>query len=249
MNDSVIFYRSFAKAIKHLPEEEQLKALWAIIDYGLDGEEPEDEGLYLIPFEVAKPQIDANTKRRTDGGKGGRPAKSKGFDDSEKEKTSGFKKEKPVVIEKAEKEKPNVNVNVNENVNVNVKEKNVSTEPEIPSAVPAHTLPLNTGEEYPVPDSDLAEYKDLFPAVDVQLELKRMRRWLNDNPSRRKTRNGIKRFITKWLSAEQDKAKPPDKIKPRGNGFNNFDQRSYDFDNLERQLLGISEKEGNECCT
>ena len=37
MRDSLIFYQSFAKAIKRLPEEDQLRALWSIIDYGLDG--------------------------------------------------------------------------------------------------------------------------------------------------------------------------------------------------------------------
>ena len=77
MKDSVIFYRSFAKAIKRLPEAEQLKALWAIIDYGLDGVEPnpEDDGLYLAMFDMAQPQIDANVKRQENGCKGGRPPK------------------------------------------------------------------------------------------------------------------------------------------------------------------------------
>ena len=37
MRESVVFYRSFAEAIKALPKEEQLKALWAVINYGLDG--------------------------------------------------------------------------------------------------------------------------------------------------------------------------------------------------------------------
>ena len=70
--DSLIFYRSFAKAIKRLPEAEQLKALWAIVDYGLDGTEPEEEGLYMVAYDMAKPQIDANIKRKNDGKKGGR---------------------------------------------------------------------------------------------------------------------------------------------------------------------------------
>ena len=73
MRDSVAFYRSFAEAIKTLPEEEQLKALWAIIDYGLDEITPEEYGIHTAIFLMAKPQIDANNKRYQNGTKGGRP--------------------------------------------------------------------------------------------------------------------------------------------------------------------------------
>ena len=93
MRDSLIFYSSFAKAIKRLPDAEQLKALWAIIDYGLDDTEPEDDGgTYMSIFDMAKPQIDANIKRKADGAKGGRPANNNNM-----EKTNGYEDEKPVV--------------------------------------------------------------------------------------------------------------------------------------------------------
>lgn len=35
-----------------------------------------------------------------------------------------------------------------------------------------------------------------------------MKGWLNANPTKRKTKRGIKRFINSWLSREQDKPKP-----------------------------------------
>ena len=72
MRDSVVFYRSFASAIKKLPDEFQLSALWAIIDYGLDEKEPSDNGIAEAIFSMAKPQIDANIKRYNNGLKGGR---------------------------------------------------------------------------------------------------------------------------------------------------------------------------------
>ncbi len=34
-----------------------------------------------------------------------------------------------------------------------------------------------------------------------------MRAWLDSNPTRRKTRRGIERFINNWLSRSQDSAK------------------------------------------
>ncbi len=66
-------------------------------------------------------------------------------------------------------------------------------------------LPLNTGEEYPVPESYLQEYKSLYPAVEVQQQLRNIRGWLLSNPKKRKTKTGITRFINTWLQKEQDK--------------------------------------------
>ena len=122
-NESMVFYSSFSKAIKRLPEDEQLKALWSIIDYGIDGKEPEGDGLFMVAFYMAKPQIDENIKRKENGLKGGR------------KKTNGYENEKPMVLENEtngyENEKPNVNVNanVNANANVNVKEKQEKEKP------------------------------------------------------------------------------------------------------------------------
>ena len=38
-----------------------------------------------------------------------------------------------------------------------------------------------------------------------------MKAWCDANPSRKKTRRGVKAFIVKWLSKEQDKGKPVQK--------------------------------------
>ncbi|MCD6449881.1 MAG: hypothetical protein J7L34_05170 [Thermotogaceae bacterium] len=50
------------------------------------------------------------------------------------------------------------------------------------------------------------ELEELFPAVDVQACLKKMYAWLCANEKRQKTKQGIKKFITTWLSKEQDTA-------------------------------------------
>ena len=67
------------------------------------------------------------------------------------------------------------------------------------------TLPLREGGEFDVRQSLVAEVESLCPAVDVPTTLKEMKLWLVGNPDRRKTRRGIKRFITHWLRSEQDK--------------------------------------------
>lgn len=67
------------------------------------------------------------------------------------------------------------------------------------------TLQLNTGEEYPIGPSDISLWQELYPAVDVLQELRKMKGWLLSHPKKRKTRRGIKAFITTWLGKEQDK--------------------------------------------
>ena len=85
-------------------------------------------------------------------------------------------------------------------------EVDVSTNVDIVScAEPLIGLPLNDGSEHLVTEEDVAEYAQLYPAVDVMQQLRNMKGWLLSNPSRRKTKKGIKAFITTWLSKEQDK--------------------------------------------
>lgn len=67
------------------------------------------------------------------------------------------------------------------------------------------TLPLREGGEFPVRQSLVKELEPLYPAVDVSQTLNEMRGWLLGNPNRRKTRHGIRRFLTNWLHGEQEK--------------------------------------------
>lgn len=76
---------------------------------------------------------------------------------------------------------------------------------EAPDRQPAISLILNDKSDYPVYQEKIDEWTELFPAVDVIQELRKMKAWLNDNPSRRKTKRGILRFCNNWLSREQDK--------------------------------------------
>lgn len=77
-----------------------------------------------------------------------------------------------------------------------------ASEPEEP---PFIYLTLNDKSEYPIPLSKVDEYKELYPAVDVEQQLRNMKGWLDANPTKRKTKRGIDRFINGWLSKEQDK--------------------------------------------
>jgi hypothetical protein len=203
MRDSLIFYSSFAKAIKRLPDAEQLKALWAIIDYGLEDMEPEDDGCtYMAIFDMAKPQIDANIKRKADGAKGGRPAKQ-----TYTEETSGNEDEKPVVKKKKKEAKPEDNSPVVGNVE------------------------LNDGTTYGVTEKVLSELQSLYPAVNAEQELRNIIGWCNANPKNRKTRSGVMRFINSWFSRTQNSARKSEQQKKQ-NAFCNFEDRGTDYDDL-----------------
>jgi hypothetical protein len=95
----------------------------------------------------------------------------------------------------------------------------VPDEPIEPAAIDPSTgrpllIPLNTGAEHPVAQTDVDEYRRLFPAVDVHRELLLARRWCLDNPTKRKTPRGVRSFLTRWLERAQDRApsRPPPHI-------------------------------------
>ena len=88
MNDypleSFVFYRSFRDAIEEMPDDEKLATLLGICDYALYGVEPKLKGVMSrAVFTVARPSIDANNCRRTNGKKGGRPPKKPMVSNSE----------------------------------------------------------------------------------------------------------------------------------------------------------------------
>ena len=77
-----------------------------------------------------------------------------------------------------------------------------STEPQAPSVL---TLPLNDGSEYPITQADIDEWQEAFPNVNVHQQLLSMKIWCKDNQKRRKTKTGIRRFVTNWLDREQNR--------------------------------------------
>ena len=75
-----VFYRSFLEAIDSIPDDQQLEAYQAIARYALDNVLPDLDSMSALPraiFTMAKPQIDANTKRREDGAKAKKDKESK----------------------------------------------------------------------------------------------------------------------------------------------------------------------------
>lgn len=104
--------------------------------------------------------------------------------------------------------------------------------PEQPGS-PIYELPMLDGSMYPVPRSLVEEYRSLYPSVDVTLEFRKMIKWLDVHPKKRKTSEDIEKFINGWLGRSQDSAR----AQPSGgsgskNRFKNFEERDQDYESI-----------------
>lgn len=222
----MVFYRSFASAIKKLPDEFQLSALWAIIDYGLDGKEPSDNGIAEAIFSMAKPQIDANNKRYNNGLKGGRLKQVENKTEpnsNQKEPNNNQTKTKQSFSET----KLEPNEKENENVNVKDKEKEIKRKrftPPTTQEVEAYCL-----EKGYTVDSD--RFIDFYESKGWMIGKNQMKDW--------------KAAVRNWNRGQRQGLTTESKAPDSRNRFNNFEQRSYDFKNLEKKLLDIDR--GDNC--
>ena len=70
---------------------------------------------------------------------------------------------------------------------------------------PVVGIVLNDGSIFPVGLPDVKRWEELYPAVDIVAQLRKMAGWSEANPKKRKTKSGVKRFINAWLAKEQDR--------------------------------------------
>lgn len=68
------------------------------------------------------------------------------------------------------------------------------------------TFPTSgTKKTWHLTNQQLDEWADLFPAVDVLAQCRNALAWIRANDTRRKTANGMKRFLVGWLTKEQNR--------------------------------------------
>jgi hypothetical protein len=63
---------------------------------------------------------------------------------------------------------------------------------------------LNNGDNWEPEEGDIIQWQRAYKAVNVHKELLAMESWLDANPTRRKTKTGIKRFVNSWLARAQN---------------------------------------------
>ncbi len=117
----------------------------------------------------------------------------------------------------------------------NKSKNNSSEQDELAAEPPIITLPLNDKSEHPISQSQIDEWSELFPAVNVLQELKKMKAWCNAHPEKRKTKRGVDGFIVRWLSKTQDEG-----------GINNFNApvggKGANYSDVNRYSTGGDDK-------
>ena len=82
-------------------------------------------------------------------------------------------------------------------------------EPDKPDSPPNYVVLIfpcvgSGAKEWFLTEAKLAQYRDSFPGVDVLRECRTARQWCLDNPTRRKTFNGMAGFLSRWLTKAQN---------------------------------------------
>jgi predicted phage replisome organizer len=72
-------------------------------------------------------------------------------------------------------------------------------------SLPKIGSPSQPNATHNVTEEDIKKYENVYPGIDVRLELKKMNLWLDSNPANKK--KNVKTFIAKWLARSQDRSR------------------------------------------
>ena len=198
-------YHSYLDALEPLTDAERGRLFVACLKYSKSGEVEHLSGNERFVFPVFRGQIDRDNAKYANKCK-------KQADNANKRWNKDDANDA-----KAYDGIPNVPPNENDanDAKEKAKEKAKDNIPpsevcgELPSSPPpAAVLPLVDGTDFEISVEMVAELSGLYPAVDVEQQLRNMRGWLLANPKNRKTKAGIMRFVNSWLSREQNSARP-----------------------------------------
>lgn len=104
-----------------------------------------------------------------------------------------------------------------------------SEPPSASSEPPMLTFPTNGKQKsWNLVRAKFAEYGESFPGMDVLAECRAALQWCRDNPSRRKTANGMPAFLGRWLSKANDRGARGSPV-----GASSQHRPGVDIDNLE----------------
>lgn len=127
-----LFYESYYRAARKMNVKDKAAFVLALCAYVFDDIEPKLSGAADIAWDLTRPTLDANLKRRKAGRKGGRPkakTQTNGYAENE---TNGYEKEKPMVMQS---EKPNSIYDKGQGIKDNNSELS-------PAAPPTASVPL-----------------------------------------------------------------------------------------------------------
>ena len=162
----------------------------------------------LIAAYLEKAQVN-----QSNGKKGGRPP---GKRNGTQKNPNGYEKN-PNGCQKKANEKATTNhepLTINQEPIDQGQETSAQPPEKLATLASVVSIPINTGDDFPITQEKVDEMIGLYPAVDVLEQLKLMRGWCLANPTKRKTKAGVMRFVANWLAKEQNSGKSKPTAKP-----------------------------------
>ena len=210
-------YHSYLDALEPLTDAERGRLFVACLKYSKSGEVGHLSGNERFVFPVFRGQIDRDNAKYANKCKKQADNANKRWnkDDANDAKAYDGIPNVPPHEKDANDAKEKEKEKTKEKAKDNIPPSEVCGE--LPSSPPpAAVLPLVDGTDFEISVETVAELSGLYPAVDVEQQLRNMRGWLLANPKNRKTKAGIMRFVNSWLSREQNSARPSANQKPGG---------------------------------
>ena len=221
IRDGFVFYRSFYEALCELPPEDFKVCALAIIEYGLDGKEPETGGFAKSMYLMAKPQIDKNNQKYKNGTKGGRPEINQKPNDNQMEPNENQNEPNVENQEPKEKEKEKEKDSLKENHLKVVKEKRGFSPPTLDD-VKAYCQEKGYS-------LDAERFVDFYESKGWYVGKNKMKDW---KAALRNWSRSQRQELTAEGKGRQDVA-----AKPKKNRFHNFKEHDYDYDDLMKQAI------------
>lgn len=216
-NDMKIF-RSFLEATEELPAEQFKEAWLAVLHYGMDGEEDDMSPTAKLFLSMAKPVIDNSIALREGGAKGGKASPK-----PTPSPTEAYPKPTPSLPEAYPKPCQQEEGIRNKEEGIRSKEEGIRSK-DIKERRRFTPPSLQEVREYCLERKnkvDPEQFIDFYSSKGWKVGSQPMKDW------KAAVRTWEKRDSTRQ---SEQKAR---------NKFNRFEQRDYDFDSLEAELLGI----------
>ena len=210
--ESFVFYRSFYEALQNVPKKHRTEVYEAVFAYAFESREPSLTGVTRALWELIRPQLDASERRYENAKKGAEYGKLGG-----RPKKNPPNK-KPLKGYETKTLNDNDNVNVNDNANAN---DNGSASQASASAFIAPTF------QEVMDECRKGGYKASIASKFFMFYDRSHWRTKEGEPVR-----DWRALLRIWDANEAEPKKQKSK-----NAFNNFDQRTYNEEDLEAQLV------------
>ena len=123
-------------------------------------------------------------------------------------------KEGAVTDSNADVTHDNAALPMSRHVDVDVKANGNAKEKENKKTASSISIPLKDGTDFVPDDKDIQVWQAAFPTLDIQERLKYISAWNHSNPTKQKTRSGIKRHIFYMLPPKADNHGGSDDVDP-----------------------------------